>query len=61
MAPFTGQIRTSQERENFPAFPADSTYRWQRQYVEYFKEPAWGALILSDLGQSLLITVGWVM
>lgn len=38
MAPFTGQIRTSQERK-IPA-QTDSTYRWQRVYVEYFEEPA---------------------
>ena len=51
MAPFTGQLRTSQEKK-IPA-PTDSTYRWQREYVEYFEEPAWGVcwttgLTLSD-------------
>lgn len=38
MAPFTGQIGTSQEKK-IPAH-TDSTYRWQREHVEYFEEPA---------------------
>lgn len=41
MAPFTGQIRTSQEKEkkNIPD-RTESTYRWQREHVECFEEPA---------------------
>lgn len=41
MAPFTGQIRTSQEKK-IPARTdrSNSTYRWQREYVEYFEKPA---------------------
>lgn len=38
MAPFTGQIRTSQEKNPCQTDLSDSTYRWQRQYVEHFEE-----------------------